>query len=115
MKQFAFMIKTFGCQMNERDSEIMGQLLSEKGYVESMDMDNADVVILNTCSIRAKAEQKAMSLLGVLRKVKKRRPSMKICIAGCVAQQEGQAICERMPHVDLVIGPQNLYELAGLL
>lgn len=109
------MIKTFGCQMNERDSEIMGQLLSEKGYVESMDMDNADVVILNTCSIRAKAEQKAMSLLGVLRKVKKRRPSMKICIAGCVAQQEGQAICERMPHVDLVIGPQNLYELAGLL
>ncbi|MDD3814713.1 MAG: tRNA (N6-isopentenyl adenosine(37)-C2)-methylthiotransferase MiaB [Desulfocapsaceae bacterium] len=115
MKQFSFMIKTFGCQMNERDSEIMGQLLSEKGYVESMDMDNADVVILNTCSIRAKAEQKAMSLLGVLRKVKKRRPSMKICIAGCVAQQEGQAICERMPHVDLVIGPQNLYELAGLL
>ncbi len=115
MKQFSYMIKTFGCQMNERDSEIMGQLLFEKGYVESMDMDNADVVILNTCSIRAKAEQKAMSLLGVLRKVKKRRPSMKICIAGCVAQQEGQAICERMPHVDLVIGPQNLYELAGLL
>ncbi|MCG2742471.1 MAG: tRNA (N6-isopentenyl adenosine(37)-C2)-methylthiotransferase MiaB [Desulfobacteraceae bacterium] len=109
------MIKTFGCQMNERDSEIMGQLLSENGYIESMDMDNADVVILNTCSIRAKAEQKAMSLLGVLRKVKKRRPSMKICIAGCVAQQEGQAILQRMPHVDLVIGPQNLYELAGLL
>ncbi|MDO8947438.1 MAG: tRNA (N6-isopentenyl adenosine(37)-C2)-methylthiotransferase MiaB [Desulfocapsaceae bacterium] len=115
MKQFSFMIKTFGCQMNERDSEIMGQLLSENGYIESMDMDNADVVILNTCSIRAKAEQKAMSLLGVLRKVKKRRPSMKICIAGCVAQQEGQAILQRMPHVDLVIGPQNLYELAGLL
>jgi tRNA-2-methylthio-N6-dimethylallyladenosine synthase len=115
MKQLSFMIKTFGCQMNERDSEIMAQLLSEKGYVESMDMDNADVVILNTCSIRAKAEQKAMSLLGVLRKVKQRRPSMKICIAGCVAQQEGQEICERMPHVDLVIGPQNLYELAGLL
>jgi len=115
MKQFSFMIKTFGCQMNERDSEIMGQLLSENGYVESMDMDNADVVILNTCSIRAKAEQKAMSLLGVLRKLKKRRPAMKICIAGCVAQQEGQAIIERMSHVDLVIGPQNLYELAGLL
>ena len=115
MKQFSFMIKTFGCQMNERDSEIMGQLLSEKGYVESMDMDDADVVILNTCSIRAKAEQKAMSLLGVLRKVKKRRPSMKICIAGCVAQQEGQEIIDRMPHVDLVIGTQNLYELADLL
>lgn len=101
--------------MNERDSEIMAQLLAEQGYVESMDMEDADVVIINTCSIRAKAEQKAMSLLGALRKVKKRRPSMKICVAGCVAQQEGQALCERMPHVDLVLGTQNLYELADLL
>ena len=101
--------------MNVRDSEIMAQLLAEKGYVESMDMDDADVVILNTCSIRAKAEQKAMSLLGMLRKTKKRRPDMKICVAGCVAQQEGQELCQRMDHVDLVIGTQNLYELAGLL
>ena len=90
MKQFSFSIKTFGCQMNERDSEIMAQLLAEKGYIESMEMEDADVVILNTCSIRAKAEQKAMSLLGVLRKVKKRRLGMKICVAGCVAQQEGE-------------------------
>ena len=101
--------------MNDRDSEIMAQLLAEKGYIESMEMEDADVVILNTCSIRAKAEQKAMSLLGVLRKVKKRRPDMKICVAGCVAQQEGQELCERMPHVDLVIGTQNIYELADLL
>ncbi len=101
--------------MNERDSEIMAQLLAEKGYVESMELEDADVVILNTCSIRAKAEQKAMSLLGVLRKVKKRRPGMKICVAGCVAQQEGEELCERMPHVDLVIGTQNIYELADLL
>ncbi len=115
MKQFSFSIKTFGCQMNERDSEIMAQLLAEKGYIESMEMEDADVVILNTCSIRAKAEQKAMSLLGVLRKVKKRRPGMKICVAGCVAQQEGEELCERMPHVDLVIGTQNLYELTDLL
>ncbi|MCX5870484.1 MAG: tRNA (N6-isopentenyl adenosine(37)-C2)-methylthiotransferase MiaB [Deltaproteobacteria bacterium] len=115
MKQLSFNIKTFGCQMNERDSEIMAQLLAEKGYVESMEMEDADVVILNTCSIRAKAEQKAMSLLGVLRKVKKRRPGMKICVAGCVAQQEGEELCERMPHVDLVIGTQNIYELAELL
>ena len=115
MKQLSFNITTFGCQMNERDSEIMAQLLAEHGYIESIDVKDADVVIVNTCSIRAKAEQKAMSLLGVLRKVKKRRPGMKICVAGCVAQQEGQEICERMPHVDLVIGTQNLYELAGLL
>lgn len=101
--------------MNVRDSEIMAQLLAEKGYVESMDMNDADVVILNTCSIRAKAEQKAMSLLGMLRKTKKRRPGMKICVAGCVAQQEGLELCQRMDHVDLVIGTQNLYELAGLL
>jgi tRNA-2-methylthio-N6-dimethylallyladenosine synthase len=115
MKQLSFSIKTFGCQMNERDSEIMAQLLAEKGYVESMEIEVADIVILNTCSIRAKAEQKAMSLLGVLRKVKKRRPGMKICVAGCVAQQEGEELCERMPHVDLVIGTQNIYELADLL
>ncbi len=115
MKQLSFSIKTFGCQMNDRDSEIMAQLLVEKGYVESMELEDADVVILNTCSIRAKAEQKAMSLLGVLRKVKKRRPGMKICVAGCVAQQEGEELCERMPHVDLVIGTQNIYELAELL
>jgi tRNA-2-methylthio-N6-dimethylallyladenosine synthase len=115
MKQSSFIIKTFGCQMNVRDSEIMAQLLAEKGYVESMDMDDADVVILNTCSIRAKAEQKAMSLLGMLRKAKKRRPGMKVCVAGCVAQQEGQELCQRMDHVDLVIGTQNLYELADLL
>ncbi len=115
MKQASFIIKTFGCQMNVRDSEIMAQLLAEQGYIESMEMDDADVVILNTCSIRAKAEQKAMSLLGMLRKTKKRRPGMKICVAGCVAQQEGQELCQRMDHVDLVIGTQNLYELAGLL
>jgi tRNA-2-methylthio-N6-dimethylallyladenosine synthase len=115
MKQLSFNIKTFGCQMNERDSEIMAQLLAEKGYVESMDIEDSDVVILNTCSIRAKAEQKAMSLLGALRKAKKRRPGMKICVAGCVAQQEGEELCERMPHVDLVIGTQNIYELAELL
>ncbi len=115
MKKVSFSIKTFGCQMNERDSEIMGQLLAERGYVESMDMNDADVVIVNTCSIRAKAEQKAMSLLGALRKVKKKRPGMRICVAGCVAQQEGLELCERMPHVDLVLGTQNLYALADLL
>ncbi len=110
-----FFIKTFGCQMNERDSEIMAQLLSEKGYIETSESDDADLIILNTCSIRAKAEQKVMSLLGVLRKNKKRNPKLKICVAGCVAQQEGKQIIDRMPHVDLVVGTQNIYELAELL
>ncbi len=115
MKQRIFVIKTFGCQMNERDSEIMAQSLSGHGYIEGMDMYEADLVILNTCSIRAKAEQKVMSLLGYLRKAKQQRPDMKICVAGCVAQQEGARIIERMPHVDLVIGTQNIYDIGEAL
>lgn len=101
--------------MNERDSEIMAQSLAGFGYIEGMDMYDADLVILNTCSIRAKAEQKVMSLLGYLRKTKEKRPDMKICVAGCVAQQEGARIIERMPHVDLVIGTQNIYDIGSLL
>ena len=76
MENRQFFIKTFGCQMNERDSEIMAQSLSRYGYVEGMDMQDADLVILNTCSIRAKAEQKVMSLLGYLRKTKEKRPDI---------------------------------------
>lgn len=115
MEQKVFFIKTFGCQMNERDSEIMAQALAGFGYVEGMDMYDSDLVILNTCSIRAKAEQKVMSLLGYLRKVKLKRPGMKICVAGCVAQQEGTNIIKKMGHVDLVVGTQNIYKIGELL
>lgn len=115
MEQKIFYIKTFGCQMNERDSEIMAQSLAPYGYIEGMEMNEADLVILNTCSIRAKAEQKVLSLLGYLRKTKARRPAMKICVAGCVAQQEGSRLLERMPHVDLVVGTQNIYNIPTLL
>ncbi len=115
MSHKSFLIKTFGCQMNDRDSEIMAQLLGEAGYIETSETQQADLVILNTCSIRAKAEQKVMSLLGVLRKHKKRNPAMKICVAGCVAQQEGKQLIRRMPHVDLVIGTQNIYDIVPLL
>lgn len=101
--------------MNERDSEIMGQILSSHGYVESNEMESADLVILNTCTIRAKAEQKVMSLLGALRKIKSQRPGMKICVAGCVAQQEGDHLIQRMPHVDLVLGTQNIYDLGAYI
>lgn len=97
--------------MNERDSEIMAQTLAGHGYIESMNYHEADLVILNTCSIRAKAEQKVLSLLGYLRKAKRNKPSMTICVAGCVAQQEGSRLIERMPHVDLVIGTQQIYHL----
>jgi len=101
--------------MNERDSEIMAQSLSAYGFIEGRDIADADLVIINTCSIRAKAEQKVMSLLGYLRQVKQKRQAMKICVAGCVAQQEGVRIIEKMPHVDLVVGTQNIYDIGLLL
>ena len=108
-------IKTFGCQMNERDSEIMEQLLAQDGYLPAADFSEADLIILNTCSIRAKAEQKFFSLLGALRQEKERRPNLRIVAAGCVAQQEGGRIFERMPHVDIVVGTQQFWQLPDLL
>ena len=110
-----FRIKTFGCQMNERDSEIMEQLLAQNGYLPAADFSAADLIILNTCSIRAKAEQKFFSLLGSLRQEKERRPGLRIVAAGCVAQQEGGRIFERMPHVDLVVGTQQFWQLPDML
>ncbi|MBW1636280.1 MAG: tRNA (N6-isopentenyl adenosine(37)-C2)-methylthiotransferase MiaB [Deltaproteobacteria bacterium] len=115
MSDKSFYIKTFGCQMNERDSEIMSQSLSAHGYIEAMDIKSADLIILNTCSIRAKAEQKVMSMLGYLRKTKENKPQLKICVAGCVAQQEGKKILSKMNHVDLIIGTQNIYNIGELL
>lgn len=101
--------------MNERDSEIMAQILGNQGYVECIEESEADLIILNTCSIRAKAEQKVMSHLGILRKEKAKRPGLKICVAGCVAQQEGKKIIAKMPHVDLVIGTQEIYKIGELI
>ena len=108
-------IKTFGCQMNERDSEIMEQLLARSGYIPVKEQTDADLVILNTCSIRAKAEQKVFSLLGSLRRQKKQQPELRIAVAGCVAQQEGEQIFRRMPHVDIVVGTRQLYQLPEML
>ncbi len=78
-------------------------------------LEAADVVVINTCSIREKAEQKAFSLLGRLRRMKRQRPEMLIAVAGCVAQQQKEAIRQRMPHVDVVVGPQQIYSLPELL
>ncbi len=101
-------IETFGCQMNERDSEIMAELCSRAAYHLTADLDAADLVIVNTCSIRKKAEEKAFSLLGRLRRLKKDRPSLLVAVTGCVAQQEGERLLVRMPHVDLVVGTQGI-------
>ncbi len=108
-------IETFGCQMNERDSEIMAQLLAGRAYRQTSDLKAADVVVVNTCSIRGKAEQKAYSLLGRLRRLKANKPSLVVAVTGCVAQQEGQGLIDRMPHVDLVVGPQHIYRLPELV
>ena len=108
-------IKTFGCQMNERDSEIIEQLLAQEGYIATDRASGADVVLINTCSIREKAEQKVFSLLGQLREEKIKYPAMLLGVTGCVAQQEGERIRERMPHVDLVVGTQQVYQLPEML
>jgi len=108
-------IKTFGCQMNERDSEIIEQLLAQDGYVATTDPATADLILVNTCSIREKAEQKVFSLLGALQAEKHKNPHLLLGVTGCVAQQEGKQISERMPHVDLIVGTQQIYRLPEML
>lgn len=108
-------IKTFGCQMNERDTEIIEQLLHPMGFTPGADIETADLVILNTCSVRAKAEQKVYSLLGVIRQYKLNNPGMLVAVAGCVAQQEKGRIIQRMPHVDIVVGPQQIYQIPDMI
>lgn len=101
--------------MNERDSEIIGQLVGAASYSPTPTMEDADLVVLNTCSIREKAEQKVMSLLGRLRVVKKKRPSMIIAVAGCVAQQEQKALLSRMEHIDIVLGTRSIHLLPEMI
>ena len=109
-------IKTFGCQMNEYDSGKMADLLhADEGMVMTDTPEDADVVLLNTCSIREKAEDKVFSDLGRLRELKKTKPNLLIGVGGCVASQEGQQIISRAPYVDVVFGPQTLHRLSDLI
>ena len=101
-------IKTHGCQMNEYDSSRMLDLLKESHGYELTDQESeADLLLLNTCSIREKAQEKVFHQLGRWRKIKARKPDLKIGIGGCVASQEGEAISKRAPYVDLIFGPQT--------
>lgn len=105
-------IKTFGCQMNEYDSAKMLDVMSAShGMSETADPAKADVILLNTCSIREKAQEKVFSQLGRWREYKQKNPSVVIGVGGCVASQEGPAIRERAPYVDMVFGPQTLHRL----
>lgn len=111
----ALFIHTFGCQMNVHDSEKMAGILDEKGYYMTKDPGEADLIIYNTCSIREKAEQKFFSDLGRVKSFKKRKPKLRIAVAGCIAQQQGERILRRAPHVDFVFGPQNINQLPDLI
>ena len=107
-------IKTYGCQMNVYDSERMAEALGGQGYVETATPDDADMILLNTCHIREKAAEKVYSELGRLRKLKTDKPDLKIGVAGCVAQAEGEEIMRRQPAVDLVVGPQSYHRLPAM-
>ena len=108
-------IKTHGCQMNEYDSAKMADLLKEKEDFElAKNEDEADLLILNTCSIREKAQERVFHQIGRWRKIKEVKPDLKIAIGGCVASQEGEKIIKRAPSVDIVFGPQSLHNLPKL-
>ncbi|MBL8198191.1 MAG: tRNA (N6-isopentenyl adenosine(37)-C2)-methylthiotransferase MiaB [Chromatiales bacterium] len=109
-------IKTFGCQMNEYDSSRMLDVLRVSHGMEATDRpEEADVLLLNTCSIREKAQEKVFSHLGVWRELKERRPGVLIGVGGCVASQEADALRSRAPFVDMVFGPQTLHRLPGFI
>lgn len=109
-------IKTHGCQMNEYDSARMADLLGESHALELTDnQDEADVLLLNTCSIREKAQEKVFHQLGRWRKMKAANPDLKIGVGGCVASQEGDAILKRAPFVDMIFGPQTLHRLPEMI
>ncbi|MFZ7126915.1 MAG: tRNA (N6-isopentenyl adenosine(37)-C2)-methylthiotransferase MiaB [Desulfobacterales bacterium] len=115
MGQRKLYINTIGCQMNVYDSEQIVRVLATSGYTSTAFLEDADLVMVNTCAIRAKAEQKAFSFIGRLAKLKQQKPDLIVAVAGCVAQQEGEKILSRMPIVDIVLGTQAIPRLPGLL
>ncbi len=109
-------IKTFGCQMNEYDSDKMADVLNASdGIIKTDIIEDADVILLNTCSVREKAQEKVFSDLGRIRELKLARPDLVIGVGGCVASQEGETIIKRAPYVDVVFGPQTLHRLPDMI
>ncbi|MBP48039.1 MAG: tRNA (N6-isopentenyl adenosine(37)-C2)-methylthiotransferase MiaB [Myxococcales bacterium] len=104
-------IETMGCQMNVYDSERMGEVLSSEQYAPTDDRSTADLIIINTCSVRDKSEHKMVSMLGKLRPLKEHNPELVLAVSGCVAQQEGEKLLKRVPHLDLVVGPDQIADL----
>jgi tRNA-2-methylthio-N6-dimethylallyladenosine synthase len=110
-----YLVRTFGCQMNEHDSERIAGLLEADGLRPAAGVDDADVVVLNTCCIRENADNKLYGNLGQLKALKQRRPDMQIVVGGCLAQKDRDRIVERAPHVDVVFGTHNVHRAAELI
>ena len=107
-----FFIKTYGCQMNERDSEQVAHSLVARGYERVGHESDADVVLLNTCSVRDMADQKALGKMGMLGRLAKERPHVVFGFLGCMAQARGASLLKDLPHVDLVVGTQKFHRVA---
>jgi len=110
-----YVVRTYGCQMNEHDSERIAGLLEADGYAEADDLDGADVVVLNTCCIRENADNKLYGNLGHLKTWKDAVPGRRVVVAGCLAQKDRDTVRERAPHVDVVLGTHNVHRTAELL
>ena len=109
-------IRTYGCQMNEYDSDKMADILNvSEAFEKTDDPAQADVILFNTCSVRENAQERVFHALGRLRPLKQARPDVIIGVGGCVASQEGAGIVERAPYVDVVFGPQTLHRLPQLI
>ena len=108
-------IRTFGCQMNDRDSELVYGLLSGQGYAKTDTIEEADIAVFNTCSVRKHAEERAYGRVGMLKKWKQENPKRIIGIIGCMAQSHKGRIFERLPHVDFICGPANIYDIPKLI
>lgn len=106
---------TYGCQMNEADSEKINGQLEELGYLPGREMDEADIVILNTCSVRQNAEEKVYGKIGEIKPLKDKTPNLLIGIAGCMAQENRRKLIQRMPIIDFVIGPYNIHDLKDII
>src|SRR4029453_6979314 len=110
-----YVVRTFGCQMNEHDSERIAGLLEGEGMVPAEGVEDADVIVLNTCCIRENADNKLYGHLGHLKALKDRRPDLQIAVAGCLAQKDRDDVRRRAPHVDVVFGTHNVGRAAALL
>ena len=110
-----FFVRTFGCQMNEHDSERIAGVLEAEGMERASDLESADVVVLNTCCIRENADNKLYGHLGHLKSLKDARPDLQIAVGGCLAQKDRDGVQARAPHVDVVFGTHNLAHAPALL